>query len=262
MFVSVKIQIDGSTAIPWTITTANVTDTLRDLFDTVIDVGESVGHVGGRGVALRVEPRAAYIGTSRTTTARAAVDISKTLVTEICGACGNFVCFLAERVEDDRPINDENQQADADASPSTSGQQTDAMSVLMAGAARLAKQSHIPEEKSVAGSKRTNLVKLHNDIIELLHSIWQNGRMGSPEDAANFVESLQHALWYIDGHHSTLKDRVKFPKLLDKFDGYVRFSFPCFTRFWGSPIFTVIFCFTKYFSVHGHADRTGYRNKL
>lgn len=60
MFVSVKIQIDGSTVIPWTITTATDNMTLADLFDNVVEVGECVGDE-----TLKVKATEAYIGTSR-----------------------------------------------------------------------------------------------------------------------------------------------------------------------------------------------------
>lgn len=74
--MSVKVQVDGSTVIQWTISTISDSDTLADVFISILDVGECVGGRRQKQVH-RLEPTAAYIGTSRTNTARAAVDIEK-----------------------------------------------------------------------------------------------------------------------------------------------------------------------------------------
>ncbi|XP_072026783.1 uncharacterized protein [Amphiura filiformis] len=90
--------------------------------------------------------------------------------------------------------------------------------------ARTPHNDHIPAPKRPG--KYPNKDRLWNAIIEMLHQCSEypsdspEARMGSPSDAQAFVQAILDILWYIDGHHQTLANRVKIPKLFEKFEGY------------------------------------------
>lgn len=132
------------------------------------------------------------------------LDPSTTISDAVCA--GIFISFFVEPKIYDSPRSGE--------AASTSSV-TSAFQVLMANASQ---KDCVPDKLNGTNGN----ARLYNDIIDWLVCNklgWQ--KQSVPTVGKEFVTILCDVLWYIDGHHVTLKDRGNaVPGMFAKFQGY------------------------------------------
>ncbi len=124
-------------------------------------------------------------------------------IEDVCRQFGSFTKLVAEK--DVPPIQQ------------TRGLKN-AFQVLMAASHSQAETNSLPARIS---SPRNKKDRLYNDILALfVQNDWKWTDGGSTH-GKNFIQNMCDALWYLDGHHDTLKDRsCPIPEPFSRFVGY------------------------------------------
>ena len=88
----------------------------------------------------------------------------------------------------------------------------------MSGSSKL----HLPSSPSDAAINRSKKASMKKEVILTLERKnlgWSHSTVSS--DGEGFVNLLTDCLWYLDGHHSALKDRcMEIPSEIDQFQGF------------------------------------------
>ena len=62
---------------------------------------------------------------------------------------------------------------------------------------------------------------MFNDLVDLFKEEQWKWSDGGDTHGRNFISNLPDALWYIDGHHSTLEAQsYSIPEPFNRFEGY------------------------------------------
>ena len=71
----------------------------------------------------------------------------------------------------------------------------------------------------VAVPQKTQKDRLYNDLIGLASELKLKWRSPS-SDGTSFLKKLANVLWYLDGHHDTIKEKSsKIPDIFQCFNG-------------------------------------------
>jgi len=212
MLLSVKVEEGGGTTlVSWTIATADANQSFQVFFLTLCLDREREFDI------LKCS-----VGDSKLNQSVVKESLN---VTEVCN---DFVKFdvKARGSAPDETSSD----SDSGAGPSTRPRLINAFDVMMAARNR-GPTDHMPQRKE-PGGKYPNKDRLFNDVVKMLSQCSSDAssgstdttrgpNMGSVEDGKAFVTTLVDVLWYIDGHHKTLADRISIPQLFQGFEGYV-----------------------------------------
>lgn len=88
MFLSVKVQDDGNTILPWTITFVGDEDSFLTIYEAVF-TGNDIQQQYNHGECIT----GVHVGESKINLSRAAVDVEKCVAKDICQSFGKYVCF-------------------------------------------------------------------------------------------------------------------------------------------------------------------------
>ena len=89
---------------------------------------------------------------------------------------------------------------------------------MMMSQKAIAVKSELPSRIT---TPRNNKDRMFNDLVDLFEEKQWKWSDGGDTHGRHFVSNLRDALWYIDGHHSTLEARsFSIPEPFDRFEGY------------------------------------------
>ena len=201
MFISIQISKPlGRPIVPWSIVEVNDTDkTFLSLFEAI---------KGGSFDVIPVTEELKTAILSQTYIGPKQDELMLVSSSQCVKVCCQFGIYLRFRVES--PSTDAESSTLATPCPN-------AFTVLTAAQRRLQMgDDGLPHRKTV----KDGMDRLYNDILSLLKEMgvrWNSPLMyGAP-----FVQKLQDILWYIDGHHDSIKEKAsKIPPLFKRFVGY------------------------------------------
>lgn len=199
--LSVLIQAPGRCLVPWTIFQADPSASFGDLFNTI--ASGSVRVIAPSAELAEATLERVLVGPCKESLS--VVDRGL-FVGDVCRVFGQFVRYdvvlLLQTHETSAPTA-----------------RTNAFTKMIQSSMDLAAAAQKPFPDSVL--VRTKKDELYNDLIAYLHTTGMCWKGEGNTHGAPFVRALRDALWYVDGHHHTLRESGNpVPPNMAKFMGY------------------------------------------
>lgn len=197
-FVCLCVVLGGTAVIPWMVAGLEPAQTFVELFQqlcagSVVCLRDYAGRLRDSRLVR------AFVGTAKD--ALVAVDLNLP-VTDVCRQFGWYVRLNCEKKEGE----------------CSCVATKNAFEIMMVSQKSLSRKSELP---SRIEKPRNNKDRMFNDLVSLFASNRWKWSDGGDTHGSNFISNLRDALWYLDGHHSTLATRsCSIPEPFDKFEGY------------------------------------------
>ena len=196
-FASLHVCSSNKTLVPWSVVSLDPSQTLEELFRSVQAGVFAIVKTSQELSSAVLE--SVYVGKEKSSLSLVQKELN---AVDVCTAFGKFVKFI---VSLDEPIV----SCSLDVSKN-------AFEVMMQSQRRICRPS-LPDPVV----ERTKKDKLFNDLLRLVEQKGLKFSPGQLESGKSYLTTVSSALWYVDGHHSTLSSRgCDIPELFKPFKGY------------------------------------------